>query len=131
MTYLYYYANVLGYLVVGTGNRSELEVGYFTKYGDGGVDILPLGSLLKSQVRELAREIGIPARIVQKVPSAGLWEGQTDEEELGVSDADLDSYLLGRVGSAVPRAEVVQRIEELRSRNRHKLSPPPIWVPQS
>ena len=130
MTLLYYYANLLGYLVVGTGNRSELEVGYFTKYGDGGVDILPLGSLVKSQVRELALEIGIPSRIVEKVPSAGLWEGQTDEQELGGSYADLDSYLLGDAGPGAPPPEAVQRIEELRSRNRHKLSSPPVWVPE-
>lgn len=131
MILLYYHANLLSYLVVGTGNRSELEVGYFTKYGDGGVDILPLGGLVKSQVRELAKRIGILPRIIDKPPSAGLWEGQIDEQELGLSYEQLDSYLLGRLKA--PEADdpgVVQKIEEKRARNRHKLVPPPVWRPE-
>ncbi len=131
MTLLYYYANLLGYLVVGTGNRSELEIGYFTKHGDGGVDILPLGSLVKRQVRELASELGLPARIIEKVPSAGLWEGQTDERELGLAYADLDSYLLGEADATGLPSHVVGRIEDLRLRNRHKLAPPPVWTPEA
>jgi NAD+ synthase len=83
MTTLYFIANSLNYLVVGTGNRSELTIGYFTKYGDGGVDVLPIGSLLKSEVRSLARVLGVPQAIIDKPPSAGLWLGQTDEEEMG------------------------------------------------
>ena len=93
MTTLYYFANKLNYLVVGTGNKSELMIGYFTKYGDGGADILPLGNLLKSQVRELAEYLGIPKKIINKPPSAGLWEGQTDEKEIGISYEQLDKYL--------------------------------------
>jgi len=93
MTTLYYFANKLNYLVVGTGNKSELMIGYFTKYGDGGADILPLGNLLKSQVRELAEYLGIPKKIIKKPPSAGLWEGQTDEKEIGISYEQLDKYL--------------------------------------
>ena len=93
MTTLYYFANKLNYLVVGTGNKSELMIGYFTKYGDGGADILPLGNLLKSQVRELAEYLGIPKKIINKLPSAGLWEGQTDEKEIGISYEQLDKYL--------------------------------------
>jgi NAD+ synthetase len=85
MLTLYFYANKLQYLVVGSGNRSELAVGYFTKHGDGSVDILPLGNLVKSQVKELARFLGIPQEIIDKPPSAGLWPGQTDEGELGLS----------------------------------------------
>jgi NAD+ synthase len=131
MILLYYYANLLGYLVVGTGNRSELEVGYFTKYGDGGVDILPLGSLVKRQVRDLANELGLPSRIIEKVPSAGLWEGQTDEGELGLTYAELDSYLLGEAGASGLPSQVVGRIEDLRLRNRHKLAPPPVWTPEA
>jgi NAD+ synthase len=130
MTILYYHANLLDYLVVGTGNRSELEVGYFTKYGDGGADILPLGSLVKSQVRELASTLGIPPRIINKPPSAGLWEGQTDEQELGLTYEQLDSHLLGGVkGAEGHEPRVVQMIEEKRARNRHKLAPPPVWRP--
>ena len=93
MTTLYYFANKLNYLVVGTGNKSELMIGYFTKYGDGGADILPVGNLLKSQIRELAEYLGIPKKIINKPPSAGLWEGQTDEKEIGISYEQLDKYL--------------------------------------
>jgi NAD+ synthase len=121
MLTLYYLANRLGYLVVGSGNRSELEVGYFTKYGDGGVDILPLGNLLKSQVRELASYLGIPEEIITKPPSAGLWPGQTDEGELGISYEELDRYLIGGKASQ----EVKQRIEELSRCSAHKRRPPP------
>jgi NAD+ synthase len=85
MATLYYYANSRNYLVMGTGNKCELACGYFTKYGDGGVDILPLGDLLKTQVRKLACELGIPEEIITKPPSAGLWEGQTDEGEMGIT----------------------------------------------
>ena len=95
MITLYYFANKLNYLVVGTGNKTELMVGYFTKYGDGGADILPLGNLLKNQVRELAEYLRIPKKIISKPPSAGLWKGQTDEEEIGVSYERLDKYLNG------------------------------------
>ena len=90
MITLYQRANTLNRLVVGTGNKSELMVGYYTKYGDGGVDILPIGSLLKVQVRKLAREMGVPEEIIARPPSAGLWAGQTDEAELGMTYEDLD-----------------------------------------
>lgn len=93
MITLYYYANKLNYLVAGTSNKSELLVGYFTKYGDGGVDILPLGGLLKTQVRELAQHLGIPKEIIEKPPRAGLWKGQTDEKEMGISYENLDEIL--------------------------------------
>ena len=95
MVVLMHQANLMGRIVMGTGNKSELLVGYFTKYGDGGVDFLPIGDLYKTEVRELARKVGISERIVQKEPSAGLWEGQTDEGELGVSYEKLDQILLG------------------------------------
>ena len=106
MATLYFVANSLNYLVAGTGNRSELTIGYFTKYGDGGVDLLPIGSLLKSEVRKLARELGVPQPIIDKPPSAGLWVGQTDEEEMGFSYADLERYLTDgpRRGGAGARA---------------------------
>ena len=79
MTTLYYVANTLNYMVAGTGNRSELSIGYFTKYGDGGVDLLPIGELLKSEVRAAAKSLGVPDAVIEKAPSAGLWNGQTDE----------------------------------------------------
>jgi len=95
MTSLYAFANQMDYRVLGTGNASELAVGYFTKYGDGGVDLLPLGSVTKTRVRELARRLDVPPRIIDKPPSAGLWTGQTDEGEMGVTYAALDAYLDG------------------------------------
>jgi len=93
MCTLYYFANKLNYLVCGTGNKSELMVGYFTKYGDGGVDILPIGDLFKRQVRALAKELKIPQGIIDKPPTAGLWQGQTDEGEMGITYNELDDIL--------------------------------------
>ncbi len=85
MCILYYHANLMNRMVIGTGNKTELLLGYFTKYGDGGVDIEPIGDLYKTQVRGLSRYMGVPLRIIEKTPTAGLWPGQTDESELGVS----------------------------------------------
>lgn len=122
MTSLYYFANHLNYLVAGSGNKSELSIGYFTKYGDGGVDILPMGNLLKSEVRELAIFLGIPREIVQKPPSAGLWEGQTDEAEMGVTYEVLDSYLsTGNVAS-----DASNKIKRLIEESEHKRKMPPV-----
>ena len=120
MLTLYYLANRLGYLVVGTGNRSELAVGYFTKYGDGGVDILPLGNMVKAEVREMARHLGVPREIIEKPPSAGLWEGQTDEGEMGVTYEELDRYLV----SGEARPEVRQRIDAMAAGCAHKKALP-------
>lgn len=122
MLTLYYFANCLNYLVVGSGNRSELTVGYFTKYGDGGVDIMPLGNLVKGQVRELARYLGIPQEIIDKPPSAGLWEGQTDEGELGVTYNELDRYLIEGVAGEALKV----KIDSMISRCAHKRQLPPI-----
>ncbi len=122
MLILYYFANRLKYVVVGSSNRSELSVGYFTKYGDGGVDILPLGNMVKGQVRELASFLGIPQEIIDKPPSAGLWPGQTDEGELGLSYEELDHYLItGEAGS-----ELKQRIESMIAAAEHKRCLPPL-----
>lgn len=95
MTILYYYANLFNLLVAGSGNRSELRAGYFTKFGDGAVDILPLGCLYKTQVKQLAAHMGVSAKIIKKVPTAGLWRGQTDEGELGISYEKLDMIYSG------------------------------------
>jgi NAD+ synthase len=122
MTTLYYFANRFKYLVVGSGNRDELAVGYFTKYGDGGVDILPLGNLLKGQVKELAKFLAVPEPIINKPPSAGLWEGQTDEEELGFSYDELDLYLASGEASAALK----KRIESMLAATQHKRQPPPV-----
>lgn len=122
MAALYYFANRMNRLVVGTGNRSEAYVGYFTKYGDGGVDALPLAGLVKSEVRALASFLGVPPDIVDRTPSAGLWPGQTDEGEMGLSYAVLDAYLLTGEAPAAARA----RIEQLHAASEHKRRPPPI-----
>ncbi|MDR7422127.1 MAG: NAD(+) synthase [Armatimonadota bacterium] len=122
MTTLYYFANRLNRLVVGTGNWSEAHVGYFTKYGDGGVDLLPLGLLVKDEVRALAAHLGVPQDIVTRTPSAGLWPGQTDEDELGLTYEVLDHYLL--TGEAPDGAR--RRIEQLHVASAHKRRPPPI-----
>lgn len=124
MTTLYFVANTFNYLVAGTGNRSELAIGYFTKYGDGGVDLLPIGHLLKSQVRGLARELEVPAPIIDKAPSAGLWIGQTDEVEMGFTYADLERYLTERPTSVPPA--LAAQIERLVRASEHKRSPLPI-----
>ncbi len=122
MLALYYFANRLKYMVVGASNRDELSIGYFTKYGDGGADILPLGNLLKGQVRELAQFLGIPEPIIDKPPSADLWEGQTDEGELGFSYDELDRYL----ASGEASAEIKKRIDSMTSASEHKRQPPPV-----
>ena len=110
MIILYAYANALSLLVVGTGNKSELATGYFTKYGDGGVDILPIGDLYKTQVRQLAKALGVPEKIMAKSPSAGLWPGQTDEEELGISYDQLDLILYG-IEFWMPLEEIAEQLK--------------------
>jgi NAD+ synthase len=124
MTTLYFFANSLNYLVAGTGNRSELAIGYFTKHGDGGVDLLPLGRLVKSDVRALARELNVPAAIVDRTPSAGLWAGQTDEGEMGFSYVDLERYLDDGAQAVSPA--LAMRIERLTRASEHKRTLPPL-----
>ena len=120
MTTLYYHASKLGYLVVGTGNLSELTMGYFTKHGDGGVDLLPLGNLVKHQVKELAEYLGVPRPVIEKDPSAGLWSGQTDEKEMGITYQQLDKYIL--TGQA--EEPVKEIVEKHKKNSRHKLRMP-------
>jgi NAD+ synthase len=127
MATLYYIANALNYLVAGTGNRSELTIGYFTKYGDGGVDVLPIGHLLKSRVRTLAQELGVPKAVIDKPPSAGLWLGQTDEVEMGFSYADLERYLADGPEGVSPALAL--RLERLIRATEHKRSIPPAPEP--
>lgn len=122
MLTLYYIANQLRYMVAGSSNRSEITVGYFTKYGDGGVDIMPLGNMVKGQVREIARHLGIPQEIIDKPPSAGLWEGQTDETEMGVSYDVLDGFILSGKASD----EVRKKVEAMMASSAHKRSLPPV-----
>ncbi len=122
MVTLYYVANEMNYLVAGSGNRSEIAVGYCTKFGDAGADIMPLGNLLKKEVKELAAYLGIPREIIDKPPSAGLWQGQTDEGEMGFTYDTLDRYL--QTGTA-PEA-IKSRIEFMKAACRHKNQPPAV-----
>jgi len=127
MVTLYYYANVLCYLVLGTGNRDELSVGYYTKFGDGACDGLPLGDLVKAEVRALAAELGVPRPVIDRPPTAGLWPGQTDEGELGFSYELLDRFLLqGSSGVAAVDAAILRR----RELARHKAAAPPVAHPE-
>jgi NAD+ synthase len=116
MTTLYAVANNYGYMVVGTDNAAEWYTGYFTKYGDGGVDLVPLVHFTKGEVREMARILGVPNEIITKAPSAGLWEGQTDENEMGTTYEMIDKYLKGE---EIPEKDR-QIIERLHKRSQHK-----------
>jgi len=93
MSLLYYYANRNGFLVMGAGDKSEILLGYFTKYGDGGVDLLPIGDVYKTQVRELGRKLGVPEKILVKPSSPRLWPGHLAEEELGIKYEIIDAVL--------------------------------------
>jgi NAD+ synthase len=93
MVFLYAHANAEGGMVLGTGNKTELLTGYFTKFGDGAADVYPIGDVYKTDVWALARYLGVPAEVVNKPPTAGLWAGQTDEEDLGIRYHDLDRLL--------------------------------------
>jgi NAD+ synthase len=127
MITLYYYANKLNYLVVGTGNRSEAVMGYFTKYGDGGVDLLPLGGLLKSQVRVMAKELRISKEIIDKKPSAGLWHGQTDEEEMGITYEVLDKIIqaMDKGDFSGLDQKLVDKVRQKLAATEHKRNLPP------
>lgn len=137
MALLYYFANAEGRMVVGSGDRSELALGYFTKYGDGGVDILPIGALYKSQVRSLGKCLGVPEAILRKKSSPCLWAGQEAEGELGLEYGEVDLILhlhldqgLGR-GRLIEElgkvwAKKVDRVLERIDANSHKLRMPPI-----
>jgi NAD+ synthase len=122
MTTLYYLANLHNGVVVGTGNKSEAMVGYFTKYGDGGVDLLPIADLYKHEVRRLARVLGVPEPIITKPPSAGLWAGQTDEAELGLSYEQLDAALaaIESGNTTGVDAAVRDRVQSLVNASAHK-----------
>lgn len=122
MIALYALAQEKNYLVIGTTNLSEWEIGYFTKYGDGASDVEPIANLLKTEVREVARYLKIPAEIINRPPSAGLWTGQTDEKELGFSYEELDHFLLT---GKTKNKETKDKILKLKAASLHKKSLPP------
>ena len=121
MSMLYAYAQKHSYVVTGTDNADEEYTGYFTKYGDGGVDILPIVHLLKGEVVEACKMLGVPNKLAERVPTAGLFEGQTDEKEMGVTYKDLDNYLLGKPVDDAVKA----KIERLHAVSEHKRNPIP------
>jgi len=125
MIVLYYYANCHNYLVCGTGNKTERLLGYFTKFGDGACDVLPLGDLYKCEVRNLAEALDIPKKIIKKVPSAGLWPGQTDEAEIGFSYEEIDKALQ-EINRDKIVGKVAERLNEMIIKNEHKQKPPKI-----
>ena len=123
MTTLYYYGQNLNLLVVGPTNLSEFTVGYFTKYGDSAVDIMPLASFVKEEIYELARALHIPSEIIDKKPSAGLAENQTDEGEMGFSYEVLDSYIREN-----KKTEHSEKIDRMYKNSQNKRESPPIFV---
>ncbi|WP_425411725.1 NAD(+) synthase [Mycoplasma simbae] len=118
MTTLYALAQQNNYLVAGTDNEDEVYIGYFTKFGDGGVDILPISRLLKNEVQLLAKHLNVPQCIIDKKPSAGLWEGQSDEDELGFSYAELDNYLNNN--KQILNSNIKLKISRLHKATQHK-----------
>lgn len=133
MMTLYYFANMLNRMVVGTGNKSELTVGYFTKYGDGGVDLLPIAGIHKTRLRELAREMGVPEVIVTRTPSAGLWAGQTDEGEMGISYETLAHTLDAIESGATSEIDpaTLEKVRGMVAGSEHKRQLPPIFQPDA
>ena len=125
----YYLANLSRGIVVGTGNKSEAMIGYFTKYGDGGVDLFPIIDLYKHEVRAVAAAIGVPQSVIDRPPSAGLWQGQTDEDEIGLTYAQLDEAL-----TAIERGDtsnidpaVLAKVQRMHSTTAHKRAPVPAF----
>ena len=123
MTTLYAVAASENRLVAGTGNRSERYMGYFTKWGDGAYDFNPIADLTVTEVYEFLRFLGAPERIVRKAPSAGLFDGQTDEKDMGVTYQSIDNFLLSGAVNEHDRT-VIQRFHQL---SGHKRKPPPVY----
>jgi len=135
----YFVANAESRIVLGTGNRSEAMTGYFTKYGDQAVDCNPIGNLYKCQVRQLASHVGVPDEFVEKAPSAEMWEGQTDEEEMGLGYDTLDAILALHVDGPFSKSATmrtldvpepaIDRVTELVAGSEHKRHMPPAPEP--
>jgi NAD+ synthase len=132
MAALYCAAQAMGYLVCGTSNKTETMIGYFTKWGDGACDIQPIASLYKNEVYALAHELGIPEEVIKKPPTADLWEGQTDENEIGMTYDELDAIIDGiETGELADfRPDAVERVRRMMAVSEHKRSPIPKFVPK-
>ncbi len=137
MTLLYAYAQKMNYLVLGTGNKTELEIGYFTKYGDGGADLLPISHLFKREVVDLGRALGVPEKILSRIPSGGLWHGQTDEGEIGLTYDEMEYGIRMVYGMPLPEEcpvpengdEIRTKVAMMIKKASHKRFPPPIFTP--
>jgi len=131
MMTLYYIGQSVGNcLVAGTGNRAELAIGYFTKYGDGGVDFEPIGMLYKSEVRKIAKLLGLPDKIIEKPPSPGLWLGQTDEGEIGLLYDTIDKILYRidyNLGFEGLNTSDIEKVKNMMKLAEHKLKIPPMY----
>lgn len=127
MTTLYYYAQFNNYLVAGATNKSEFTVGYFTKHGDSGVDLMPLASFTKTEIRKMAEFLNIPKIVIEKPPTAGLWKNQTDEKEMGFGYGVLDSYIENKTA---PK-DVAEKIQNMYKRSEHKRNYPHLFKPKN
>jgi len=127
MLTLYYYAANYGYLVCGCSNKTEIKLGYYTKYGDGAADILPLGNLLKTQVRRLAKDLSIPPEIIARRPSAGLCPNQFDEDEMGLLYDEADSILKAIESNNTKDIDrqKLHKVTSMISNSQHKRDPIP------
>ncbi len=126
MSTIYCVSNFLNYLVVGTDNAAELYTGYFTKHGDGGVDLLPIANLKKREVYEWGRYLGVPQSIIDRPPSAGLWEGQTDEQEMGTTYEMVDNLLAGKEIQKKDK-EIIEKLHERSEHKRKTPAKPPVF----
>ena len=134
MSIIYYYANQKNYLVSGTGNKSEILIGYFTKHGDGACDIEPIGDLYKTEVYDMSRQLNVEQEIINKPPRAGLWNNQTDEDEIGMSYDLLDQILYLYTENDEKNSEIANKLDisaddvdmiiNKISRNQHKSKVP-------
>jgi len=123
MITLYYFAASYNYLVIGPTNKSEFTIGYFTKHGDSGVDIMPIADYIKEEVFELAKFLGIPEEIINKIPTAGLWEGQTDEKEMNITYKQLDNHIVYDDSDL----DIRKKIDSMVFKSEHKRKFPRIY----
>ena len=134
---IYYYANLKNFLVLGTSDKSEYSIGYFTKFGDGSADLLPISKLYKTQLREFAKILGVPNNIITKKSSPNLWKEHIAEEELGITYEEIDSilYCLEKrlsVDEIIKKTEIkresVEKIYQMHEKSWHKRLPPKMVV---
>jgi NAD+ synthase len=132
MCIIYYYAGIMHRLVLGTSDKSEIKLGYYTKNGDGAADIFPIADLYKTEVRQLATYLQLPISIIEKKSSPRLWRGQTAEDEIGLNYEQIDDILMKLETNTLKKSKLkartknIQMILNLIDRNKHKFEPAPI-----